>query len=1718
MAGSKTRAPRHPRYEILRKLGSGGNSSVFLARDRFDEGREVALKISRLDVSPTEILRELRILRQLRHPGIARAFDCGRMPSSGAAYFTLEYIPGPNLQVHTRLLRREGGSAARARIISLFLQVTSALAYLHQKGILHLDIKPANAVLSDGRVKLIDFGLFQSSGAGPNCPPRGTAYYMAPEVIDGGPVDLRADLYSLGITLYRSLTGRFPIPGRTVEEIAANHGSFVPPPPPGLPESLSRVILKMLAKSPRHRFQSARDVADALRAAVPESADVVDIPFDEPDFVGRKSELDSFFEWIDGVKRGSSQRVLIFEGEAGIGKSRLVEACATEMLDLDMQVVPIRTLGGRGPDGLKQLVEKLLLLLPRSTSDGRGWPFLLTFLGIARDSKSLREIKDLDAASIQSRVLHEAFDLLSQSAQKPLVFLIEDLTAADPYLLRFVAGLGREQIETSRRVGVMATRGSAKDSVSTVEELDAEAVGIVRVKGLTREEATAVLACVAPELSTAAAADIVKESRGNPAVLLERLRESRLPGGRGEKVLRPATPASEALELAHRAKIKDLPPTERKALLTLALSERPLSEPEARGAAELDPIEWRRTIRALARAGLTGGLKAGYYALPGARAAAGSSFDPEEISWAHARLGSRFLKDPRRQSEAAHHLLRAGELQLGLEAAERGVQSLRAAGRIEEAIVALRDALDHAGQDQLRARLLERLGELEEKCGRFDAAGAAFGEARELVGGEPASKLRLLRKLGGIHQRRGENEAAGKAFEEALGLVEEAADLDEPLCLYQELSAFHLFRGDFARASTFANRGLEILASDRARSLGKEALAHHALNFHSAAGHVFLRQFEYARASAELEEGLRHADRLGAVSSAALLWNNLGIARSQDNRLREALEAYRHAAELSKNLGDTTAVFSIQCNVATLRARLGETHAAEEALRIASEMPHAGKSLRAKLFLTHTRGLIERIFLRDAQTTWEAAIELADELPDPLFAAYGRLCLLENELQFGRWASARALGEKLAASKRRDARFDRALGARLACLAALCGQQDEARAILESSVGLQEATLYVDLWDSVYQGQALLELGDLDAAEDILRRAQEAFASSRQAPSTLECSLLLADLALRRRDVPSAVKSLRIATRSLASLVGQNDLRRASVRVPYLEARAELISARGNRESFEDRLADAKGSLELDTTSELVWLLALVSAETGHPARKRKAHSARRSFVAHLAEGDRAAYIRRDHRVRLGLQAQQSTRETSATETQATRRYDAMVKLAQIHQPSQALQVILDAVGARMGAVFLSDAPRAAAAHGLGKLGEAAIEKLRGQALRADTRECDGKLCIPLRVHSRAKAVLYVDPGTTELDCEALRFLETAAALLANAIPSVHRAQEVPRDSTLSLGATRGSTLALPSEAYMQTKSPRMRELVDLIVRTRGSDLPVLIVGESGVGKDHLARWIHSLSPRAKGPFVAQDCAAVPEGLLEADIFGYETGAFTGADRSKTGYIFAAHGGTYYIDNVDSLSLEVQAKLLRVLEEKSVRPLGGNTERKMDVRFIASSQRDLKEMSLRGELRKDLYYRLAGISLHVPPLRERAEDIPLLVRQVQRQIPGRPLELKPSAIDALRRYSWPGNIRELEAVVRRLAVTAEGPVDEARVAQVLGLGDATPSFPRWLFEGKTFEQAIEEVKREYLLEVFERHQGDLTTIAKEMRTTKRNVYFRFAQVGIKPVDLRGGRA
>jgi two-component system nitrogen regulation response regulator GlnG len=231
---------------------------------------------------------------------------------------------------------------------------------------------------------------------------------------------------------------------------------------------------------------------------------------------------------------------------------------------------------------------------------------------------------------------------------------------------------------------------------------------------------------------------------------------------------------------------------------------------------------------------------------------------------------------------------------------------------------------------------------------------------------------------------------------------------------------------------------------------------------------------------------------------------------------------------------------------------------------------------------------------------------------------------------------------------------------------------------------------------------------------------------------------------------------------------------------------------------------------------------------------------------------------------------------------------------------------------------------------------------------------------------------------------------------------------------------------------------PAMGEVYKAIGRVAAQDVPILITGESGTGKELVARAIHQHSSRAQKPFLALNCAAIPENLLESELFGHEKGAFTGADRRRIGKFEQCHGGTLFLDEIGDMPLALQAKILRILQEQAFERVGGNETIRTDVRLLAATHRDLKTWSANGKFRPDLYYRLGVFTIHLPPLRERGDDLPLLVhhylRRFNRELGRAVRQVAPEALEQLRRYSWPGNIRELQSVLKQALLQASGAV------------------------------------------------------------------------------------
>ena len=301
--------------------------------------------------------------------------------------------------------------------------------------------------------------------------------------------------------------------------------------------------------------------------------------------------------------------------------------------------------------------------------------------------------------------------------------------------------------------------------------------------------------------------------------------------------------------------------------------------------------------------------------------------------------------------------------------------------------------------------------------------------------------------------------------------------------------------------------------------------------------------------------------------------------------------------------------------------------------------------------------------------------------------------------------------------------------------------------------------------------------------------------------------------------------------------------------------------------------------------------------------------------------------------------------------------------------------------------------------------------------------------------------------------------------------------------------------------------SPAMRELLEVATKVAQARSPVLVEGESGSGKDLLAHWLHYKGPRRDGPFLKIHCPSIPEDLLESELFGHEKGAFTDARQAKAGKIELAQGGTLYFDQIEDLSLPLQAKLLRVVEERRFERLGGTRTIEVDVRFVSASTANLRKAVQARTFREDLYHRLGVVPLAVPPLRERREDIvPLAEAFLQREREGRGLRARrfeTETADALRGYHWPGNVRELRAVVERAALISEG--DTVAPA---ALPPHVREQPSTLWVGRERRPSLRDVEQAYIRYVLEQVQGSQTRAAAVLGISRKALWEKRRRYGI----------
>jgi transcriptional regulator with GAF, ATPase, and Fis domain len=732
------------------------------------------------------------------------------------------------------------------------------------------------------------------------------------------------------------------------------------------------------------------------------------------------------------------------------------------------------------------------------------------------------------------------------------------------------------------------------------------------------------------------------------------------------------------------------------------------------------------------------------------------------------------------------------------------------------------------------------------------------------------------------------------------------------------------------------------------------------------------------------------AARAGAVVEEATYLTGLAAAATDAGAIDRALAAATRAALLWERLGRRAQAARAWLSRASALATVGASHAADEAAEEASARAREAGDLRAAAFARWA--IVETRPPGDPRARVEAT--RADEW-----------LAVENE-------------------------EDRARSAARLLVWAPDAIDDARVEAVDASVARASAATRWEWWGA--RAVAILA-GTHRSSEPDVRAALVALADvpaplASRGPA-LDAALRLATErgdgeSARRFDAArrAAVRTLRDGTPpELVACLAQvpwarapseePDVALAPAQIAQLESIVRSLSVRDQLRSLLEQVLD---TMILWTGVER-GLLLLRAPERDSPGKMRLVPRAARNLARRDLRGEQLALS-----TSIALRAVETGDAVVAT--------DAFSTLSDVHASIHALRlrsvlaVPLVARGETLGVVYLDDRARKGA-FGARELAWVRLVASQAALAIADARD-QALLKRAVRRAERANAELAQLLGAREAELDAAR----AELRLVSASSETRYAYET-----------------------ICGRSEPMRAMLKLVDRVTASDVPVLFVGESGTGKELVARAVHANGPRARRPFVSENCAAVPEPLLESTLFGHVKGAFTGASSTRAGLFDVADGGTLFLDEIGEMPLAMQTKLLRVLQDGEVRPVGGERARKVDVRILAATHRDLGAMVKKGSFREDLFYRLDVVTIRVPPLRERAADVPLLVAHfLDKHAKGRRIRLSRAAMDKLQAFAWPGNVRQLENEIRRAVVLAVSPDDELRPeVRVRGVADGT---------------------------------------------------------------------
>jgi Nif-specific regulatory protein len=1658
------------RYQIQAVLKENPATCVYRVFDVADL-RVEAMKILRHEVSdPQQLVRfktEFRTLASLQHTSIVRVYDYGLLDDR-FPYFTMEFFSGKRISEYF------DGTHWDA-LYDVILQIASALHHIHHLGIIHMDLKPSNILVDEnGKAKIMDFGVAVESHQVLDRQIRGTLHYMAPEVLRQDRIDSRVDLYALGMTLYETVTGALPGYGKPPIDVIRMHLDEEIRRPSGInpqvPEALERIIMKLLEKDPRQRYPSAAVLLQAVAEAAGRKSPPGELLVGRGELfaaplIGRKNEVAQLTAMIDGAKEGAGNGVIV-AGVEGLGKNRIVRDAT-----LRAQLDGARVFCGRCPVNRKTIYapffEIFHQLVTAVNPDADVAEEIRRMLGPVVSSNAGRAGTYASAPFLGQKLrlfnrvaqsMQDIFGYLAASSERPaspLIIVVEDLQWADPSSAELFAFLiGEAKHNALVVIGTLTLEPGAESTDSPTTGLayweprarDGN-FPIIRIETLSeplvREHVQSLLG--EQNVSDELVRWMLWESGGSPLNIrrvvdylisheflcwaptgwvadMDHISALRIPGG-GASVLNERV---EALDEASKGMIEAVAVFGEFAEIDLLTK-----------GSDSAPEEAFHVLRNLVSMGLLD------------ESADGRSVSFPQI---HLRDAIYSAMSDRRRSEwhlraadVLEPLLHAGSTHLIGQVAyhyaranhsEKGIRYSVEAGAVAASTLAHREAteffrsalelMDLAGVDESRkAEVREKLADAYYRSDDYRGAMHAYQFLlKSIQNRSPEEKAnpdlaRIMKKIGKVLSKRGEHDSALSYYQNAVEHYRALGDTLQMAECYNRISWVYKEKDDFDSALQSAETAVKLLE-------GQELTLVHGY-VKNALGAIEYSLGNWQRAREILEQAVAVGEELRSSQLCKVASTNLANTLWKLGDWDRALEHYRRNLEMSEAEGDLWDLVTAYNNVGIIEFGRGNFHAAGEFFE---------KSVR----IDQKIGALEYEAL--AQENLGEALEMVGRWNEAM--EHYRRCLTLEGFDEGR-ASRSSVYVPLARLTNKRGDIARALEYGQKAINAAERARDE-DLVAEASYVL------ANIED---------ERENYAESERFLKRALAIFERNKTVSGLARAYTAAAALSLKQGHLEEAIRYAGLGGELARELNDRFTLAKNDW------AWAKIHAFQGEREAAAARFEAARIVFEeLDTPYELGRLIFEVGVLREEP---EEATQTIRGAIRIFERLDASLDLERARgalfRIKPGGKAPDQT---------VVGLYEVVKIINSSLDLNEVLNRVLDLAIRRLraerGMLLLFDPITGAlrtrvarnikeGAEGESKRSPQSIIKeviASGRSImsadaRSDERFVESEsviaenimsiLCVPLVIKERTAGAIYVDHRQAKhlFSQKDLSFLEAFADQAAIAIENARLYEELEQArSRLSLEneTLRREVLVEKHLDSVVGQSEAVARIQFAIRKAASGNSTVLLRGESGSGKGLIARIIHNVSPRRNGPFIKFNCAAMPETLAESELFGHEKGAFTGADRRKLGRFELANGGTIFLDEIGNISLALQAKLLRVVEEKDFERVGGTQTIKTDVKIITATNLDLERAIETGAFREDLFYRLNIIPLFLPALRERKDDIPLLaehfIKKISKDLGIETKRLEPGVLDLFLRYDWPGNVRELEATLHRAIVMSNG--------------------------------------------------------------------------------------